>query len=325
MHPGIPVISRGFRLILLAGALAACGEPVGPAELVASLAIAPVLAPGTIPNALSIDNVRIRLFRAAAATVIDTVVVFPADSNRISVVLRVPLKARSERLLLLVELRLGSQAYYSATETVQLFAEAQGPTPTPHPIVNYVGPGASARTLVITPRDTVITFGDSFSFRVSATDAAGGAVSNLLLLWSTFPALPISSSGTLVAPSTRGTAKLRVFTPAGVGDSTTVRFAPAPAALALLNGGGQSGTVGTALGNPFVVQVRGSDGLGVPGVAVHFRAVTAGGAVRDAVVVSDATGLAGTLLTLGNAVGPYVFEASVTGIPVIVVNANATP
>lgn len=325
MHPGIPVISRGLRLVLLAGALAACGEPAGPGELVASLAIAPVMAPGTIPNALSIDNVRLRLFRTAAAKVIDTVVGFPADSNRISVVLRVPLKARSEKLVLVVELRSGSQTYYSATETVALFAEAQGPTPTPHPIVSYVGPGASARTLLITPRDTVITFGDSFTFRVSAADATGGTVSDPLLLWSTLPALPISSTGTLVAPSTRGTVRLRVFTPAGVGDSTPVRFAPPPAALALLNGGGQSARVGTVLPNPFVVQVRGSDGLGVPGVTVHFRAVTAGGAVRDAVVVSDDFGVAGTLLTLGNTVGPYLFEASVTGIPVLVVNANALP
>jgi len=319
------MVSRGLGLVLLAGAVAGCGEPAGPGGLAASLAIAPVLAPGTIPNALSIDNARLRLFRTATEKVVDTVVGFPADSSRISVLLRVPLQARSEKLLLLVELRLGNLSYYSATQTVELFAEAQGPTPTPHLIVSYVGPGATARTLTITPRDTVITFGDSFSFRVAAKDAAGGTVDDLLLLWSTLPALTISASGTLTAPSIRGTGKLRVFTPAGVGDSTTVRFAPAPAVLALLNGGGQSGRVGTGLGNPFVVQVRGSDGLGVPGVVVRFRAVTAGGVVGDAVVVSDDFGVAATTLSLGNVAGTYVFEAAVTGIPVLLLIANATP
>ena len=316
---------RCLKPIVAVLILAGCQEPSAPAALVASLGIAPVLAPGTLSGVVAIDNARLRLFRAGSERVLDTTVVFPADSGSISVVLRVPLKARSERLLLIVELRVATQAYYSASQLVELFAEAEGPTPTPRPVVTYVGPGSTAKQLRIAPRDTILSFGDSFTFRVSASDSVGGTVDTPLLVWSTLPALPISTAGMLLAPSVRGAVKLRVFTPAGVGDSTSVRFAPAPALLVLAAGAGQTAQAGSVLPTPFVVQVRGPDGLGVPGALVRFRALTAGGSVRDATVVSDDNGLAGTPVTLGPVAGIYGFEASLPGLPVVVLTATATP
>lgn len=317
------VTVRTHTTLLLSSALLACYQPSEPGGSVASLAIAPVFAPGTLPAAVAIDNARLRLFRTPTERALDTSVVFPTAATQISVLLRVPLKARSERMLLLAELRLGTQVLYSGSELVELFAEAQGPTPTPRLIVTYVGPGAAVRALHITPRDTVISFGDSFTFRVSGLDDGGAVVSDVVVAWSTTPALAVSSAGSLTAPTARGAVKLRALTPAGVGDSTSVRFAPAPASLALVNGGGQSGSTGSSLGNPFVVQVRGADGLGVPGVPVRFRAITSGASVRDAVVISDDAGFAGTALTLGNVVGVYLFEAAVTGVPVVLVSGTA--
>jgi len=314
---------------LLGSGLAACGDPSPSSEggeLTASFAVAPVLAPGSLSGVVTIDNVRLRVIRPPTEPVIDSVVVFPADSSRITVRIKVPLKARSEKLLLLVDLRVGTQSLFSASELVEVFAEAQGPTPTPHPILIYVGPGSATRTLRIIPRDTILSFGDSFTFRVIALDATGGNVNDLLLIWSIGGgALPISDLGTVVAPPLRATAKVRVFTPAGVGDSTTVRFAPPPALLVPVSGGGQAAPVGTTLGTPFVVQVRGADGLGVPGVAVHFRTLTPGGSVRDATVISDDAGQAATVVSLGNVTGVYLFEASVSGLVPVTIGATALP
>lgn len=314
---------------LLGTGLAACGELAPTTEggvLTASFAVAPVLAPGSVAGPVAIDNVRLRVFRPPAEPVIDSVVVFPADSSRITVKLKVPLKARSEKLLLVVDLRVGTQSLFSASELVEVFAEAQGPTPTPHPILIYVGPGAAARTLRIVPRDTILSFGASFTFRVMALDATGGNVNDLLLIWSIGGGvLPISDAGTVVAPPLRATAKVRVFSPAGIGDSTTVRFVPLPALLVTVSGGGQAAPVGTTLSTPFVVQVRGADGLGVPGVAVHFRTLTPGGSVRDATVISDDAGQAATVASLGSLTGIYMFEASVSGLVSVTIGATALP
>ncbi len=320
-----PLLIAGF----IGAGLSACFDYDTAGErgpLLASFAVAPVLAPGTLSGPAAIDNVRIRVMRPPAEPVLDSTVVFPADSTKLTVRLKVPLKERSEKLLLLVDLRVGTQTLFSASELVEVFAEAQGPTPTPQPVLIYIGPGSTARSIRILPRDTTLSFGDSFTFRVVALDAAGGNVNDLLLIWSLGAAgLAISDAGTIVAPLLRSSAKVRVFTPAGIGDSTSVRFVPRPAVLVPLGGTGQIAPVGSTLGQPFVVQVRGADGLGVPGVAVHFRALTIGGSVQNLTVISDDAGQASTLVTLGNTIGLYLFEASVTGLPVVTITVTATP
>ena len=49
-----------------------------------------------------------------------------------------------------------------------------------------------------------------------------------------------------------------------------------PAGIVLVSGGGQTGRVGALLGQPGVVRVTASDGVGVSGVAVNFAAPTGG-------------------------------------------------
>jgi hypothetical protein len=306
-------------------ALAGCADLVGSGDLTASFSLAPAFAPGTVTGVVSVDNVRLRLLRPVAELALDTTVVFPADSSRLAVRLRVPLRARSEKFLLLVELREGAATLFSATQTVELIAESEGPTPTPQPVLVYVGPGAAARALRIEPRDTVLTFGASFQFRVSGTDASGTPVNDLRVIWNAPQTVSLSTDGTLLAPGARGIIKLRAFTPSGVGDSTSVRFAPAPASLVLQGGGGQNATAGSTLPVAFAVQVRGADGLGVPGVVVHFRSLTLGAAVGTASMVTGDNGSATTTLTLGILAGVYSFEAAVSGLPVVVVNALAVP
>ena len=283
-------------VLLATAVLAACQDVTGPdSQQYASLAIAPVIAPGPRPpDLLPIDNVRIRVTRPSGELVQETVVPFPADSSRISVRLRVPLRGRSERLRVTVELRAALVVLYSGSADVEVWAEGQGPVATSQPSLSYVGPGFQIARIQIAPRDTVLSFGDLLTLRVSAFDAGGNPLPDPAVTWSMTPALtPISAAGQLTAPLVYGTVTVRAVTTSGVGDSTRLRFVPRPTALTILSGNAQQGALGSQLGAPLAVVVKAADGLGVAGVQVRFRSIS-GGSVRDAQVTTDDSGRAET-------------------------------
>src|SRR3989442_1127374 len=136
--------------------------------------------------------------------------------------------------------------------------------------------------------DTVLTFGDSLRFHVTARDLAGAPVSLFYVLWgaSDSTALRMTPSGLASAPGARATLWVRARTPTGVGDSTPVTVVPVPTLLSLVSGLAQSAIVGTLLTQPLRVRLTAADGLGVKGVPVRFRASgAAGGGVADSVAV----------------------------------------
>lgn len=104
-----------------------------------------------------------------------------------------------------------------------------------------------------------------------------------------------------------------------------------PTTLSLTSGNNQSGTVGTALGSPFVVTVTDAGGNPVSGVSVTFAINSVpGGATGQSLSTTGTTtaanGQASTKLTLGNAIGAYTVTATsagLTGSPVTF-TANAT-
>src|ERR1041385_3088141 len=313
-------------VVLAAAVLAACQDVTGPdSPQYASLSIAPVIAPGPRPaDILPIDNVRIRVTRGSGDLVQETVVPFPADSSRLSVRLRVPLKGKSEGLPAPVELRAALVVLYSGAAEVEVWAEGQGPVATSQPSLSYVGPGGQIARIQIAPRDTVLSFGDLLTLRVSAFDAGGNALPDPAVVWSMTPALtPISVAGVLTAPLVRGNVMVHAVTTSGIGDSTRLGFVPRPTALTILSGNAQQGAIGSVLGAPLAVVVKAADGLGVAGVPVRFRAISAGGSVRDAQVTTDDNGRAETVATLGSAVGAYTYEAAVTGLTAVTFTENA--
>src|SRR5262249_33998876 len=77
-----------------------------------------------------------------------------------------------------------------------------------------------------------------------------------------------------------------------------------PAAqLTILSGNNQSGAVGTALPAPLRVVVRDANGNGVMGISVSFAVASGGGTLSSAATLSDASGIAQTVLTLGTTPG----------------------
>jgi hypothetical protein len=73
--------------------------------------------------------------------------------------------------------------------------------------------------------------------------------------------------------------------------------------LAIISGNNQSGTVHSALANPFVVELSDAYGNLLSGVIVNFAVATGGGSVSPDARTTDANGRSWTTLTLGNTAG----------------------
>src|SRR3989442_8074999 len=315
--------SPGLALLLV---LAAChDDPAGPRRGgPAYLAVQPVFGSAVelASFGLIADTVRLDVVRPPADTLRTLTVFFDPDSSQIRLGANVALRVPVETLAVHLELRGGGFALFSGTAPVEVRAGQPG---TPHEILlAYTGPGSNVASVTIAPRDTVLTFGGSLRFHVTARDLAGAPVSLFYVLWgaSDSSALRMTPSGLASAPGARATLWVRARTPTGVGDSTPVTVVPVPTLLSLVSGIAQSAIVGTALTQPLRVRVTATDGLGVKGVPVRFRALGAGG-VADSVVVSDTGGYAQTRATLGSIAGPQSFEARVGALPAVSFGATA--
>jgi len=97
------------------------------------------------------------------------------------------------------------------------------------------------------------------------------------------------------------------------------------AALAVVEGDGQTTTIGTAVATPPGVKVTDAFGNPVSGVAVTFTVVAGGGTVTGGTAVSGATGIARVQgWTLGFALGAQTLSASRPGITAVTVTATGT-
>lgn len=321
-----------WRVALVAGWLGAagCGDGggTGPLGRQATLAIQTSFAPDINFQAftnLVVDRVRFRLVRLPLEMLVDTVIAFPADSNRIALRVAVPLRATTEQLDATLDLFDGDLLLFRGTQRIEV-AEGINVFPVEAIPVEFVGPGQDITDLLILPRDTVLSLGSGFGFSVIASRNGILVDPPVYLSWeSSNPLLaPVSLIGEVEAPTRRGSVLLRVTTPSGARDSTVVSFAPAPTNLTVLSNSGQSAQVGTVLPEDFTVQVLAGDDLGVQGVRVNFFAPSGGDVDRE-VVITGPGGIARTGGRLGPMVGNQVFTAEVAGLPPARLTISALP
>lgn len=92
----------------------------------------------------------------------------------------------------------------------------------------------------------------------------------------------------------------------------------APASLLAVSGTGQTGSAGQPLPSPFVVKVTNAAGSGIANVPVIFAVTGGGGALSAATVLTNADGLASTVLTLGAGANTVTaVSGTLLGSPVI--------
>jgi hypothetical protein len=103
-----------------------------------------------------------------------------------------------------------------------------------------------------------------------------------------------------------------------------------PKLIASISGNNQSGNINTSLTQPFIVKVTDQNGNPVQWVSVIFDISeypqgATGQSLSNTSTITDSSGLASTVLTLGNKVGTYKVTASSTGLQgsPVVFTANA--
>jgi len=167
--------------------------------------------------------------------------------------------------------------------------------------------------VIVTPsQDTLTVTGGSVRFSARVLDKKGKALTGLPITWTSSQPL-VAEMGemglaTAVAP---GVTQIRA-TASGVVGQATLTVALQPAHAESMSGDGQTGIVGSVLGELLQVQV--TDGAGVPisGVSVTFTVLQGGGFVFPSFPWTGAEGTVSVQWTLGSdPKEPQRVEASV--------------
>src|SRR5690348_9807569 len=105
---------------------------------------------------------------------------------------------------------------------------------------------------------------------------------------------------------------------------TATATAGNPTQMAKSAGDSQAGVISSALPNPHAVVVKDAHGNAVGSFKVRWVAGTGGGSVSDTAPVTNASGIASTIRTLGSTLGTQTDTASatLTGSPVIFVSTG---
>ena len=333
---------RRAGFIALAAAATTCtdsGNPTKPqASAPARLSVSPrfsadaaraysALAAGGI----EVTEVRVHL-TATDGSARDTVINFPPTVSQLLVEIPVAGGQDGQPFTVLLELRNDAHTVlFSGTQTVVAHsAQFSGGTP-PVIVVQYTGPGKGTTAVALAPANPTTATAATIPFTAAGVDAAGHAVTDLLVFWTSSDATvaTVASTGdatALVTPlGKRGVATITATTPLGVIGTSRVTFVPPPAKVVIVSGGGQTGVAGSVLPLPLVVEVQASDNLPVPGAAVAFSAITAGSTVQQIIAITDASGRASTFLTLGRTAGVYQFDATSGALAPVNATATATP
>src|SRR5262245_43654729 len=149
--------------VLLAVGLTTCTDaPTAQRRARAQFAIGVQMTPeaqqiaSSLPEfGMAIDRVHIVVTRPPSKVVKDTLIPFPAGQNELSITLSVELDEPEETLTVRVELLEGSLALFGGSKDV--VARDGQSTAATEVQLSYIGPGASARTLQVTPPTGVIS------------------------------------------------------------------------------------------------------------------------------------------------------------------------
>ena len=324
--------SRVVSTLLVAVGVVTCSEsPTNVHRGAASLALVPQFSAqaqaiyrSLSAFAVTLDNVHIVVRGApvgdAPGPVLkDTLVAFPATADQIAIELELQITGSEQTVVATVDLQSGSIIYFEGTQ--ELVARVGDTVTQGEPIaMSYVGPGAAATTMTISPiipsQPVTLAPLSAVTFQAQAQDQLEHVVSGLPVTWRTLdPTIAtVSAEGVVTATSKAGSTTLIATGLNGVSAQTTIDVAPATQ-LVGIGGNNQTGTVGSQLALKMTVQAIAANGHFVSGATVTFAAANGLGTVSQSTVATDLTGLATTTLTLGQAIGTYTFTATVVGAP----------
>ena len=169
-----------------------------------------------------------------------------------------------------------------------------------------------ATAIALSPESaTLSSLGETATFTATITDQYGAAFPGTVTWSSSDPdVFSASAFGTVTAVANGSgtlTATFEAFSA-----TAQVAVQQAPAAVAVVLGGGQEGTAGAALPESVVVRVDDEGGSPVADVPVTFAAGEGHGSAEPDMVVTNPVGEAATAWTLGDTAGVQSLMASVS-------------
>ena len=304
----------------------------------ARLAIAPTFSAAAAKayaslsaNGADITNIHIVLTDLAGKVTLDTVVAFPVGTDTIAVVLPVNIQGREEQFDAQIDLRDASNVVqFAITQRLTARSASLPPVQQTPLVLQYVGPGATAKTIAVSPGDATLLPKATMSLIATAADASGISVPDLAIVWTSSDTTIVSitqtgaASAVATAVGPRGVATITAKTLSGVTGTAKMTVVPQAAALSVVGGNSQTGAALDTLPTPFTVELRGTDGGVMSGVLVTFSAVTAGGNVVTANTSTDALGRASSRIVLGRDPGTYSYQALVGSLAAVTVSETAT-
>jgi hypothetical protein len=182
----------------------------------------------------------------------------------------------------------------------------------------YVGTGATASSVTVTPGTVSLALGGTTTFTAHALSASGAELPGTPVQWTSLdPSIatfPDAASGRVVAGAAPGTAHIRATLLTGRTANATLVVQPSATSIAVQSGNGQSGLPGTAAAAPLVVIARAADGSGIAGVNVTFAIQSGGGSLSATQRTTGSDGSASVNFTFGPNPGPVVITASSAGL-----------
>ena len=174
-------------------------------------------------------------------------------------------------------------------------------------------PGVPA-SVAVAPDSAVLTYlGETAQFTARVTDGTGASVGGVVRWESTDRAVVTVDGSGLVTARGNGTAEVRASA-GGASDAAPVRVEQRVATLRVF-GDGQSALAGLSLPSMVGVAVFDAGDRPVVGTVVRFAVTSGGGTVEPDSAVSDGSGVASALWTLGVAPGEQRLVASVPDGP----------
>lgn len=203
------------------------------------------------------------------------------------------------------------------TPTISFTETAAAGAPASMAVISGGGQTGTAGTTL--PAPIVVGVKDSFGNNISGTSVTfsdGGA-------GGTFSANPVTTNSS-------GQASVNYTLPGTTGETITitasdgsvnVQFSEKTAtgsasSIGIASGGGQTGTVGTALANPIIASVKDSNGNPVSGVSVTFSDGGVGGTFSANPVVTNSLGQASVTYTLPTTAQTITMTASTSSLSV---------
>jgi hypothetical protein len=293
----------------------------GPTDIKITTLNVAALAPRAGGVRVPVESLEIRLQRPADESfTLDSVfplALDPATGDSAVVKLNVVLRQNPEDFLLSIRAFGGGITWYTGSSPIRI---AAGRVATAAAlVVQYVGPGANAATIVIAPRDTTVIGGVPFPLRAVVYDSGGNSIKGVPVGYrpsdtaQATVAYPTPYIAIFTAKATvRDSVWVVAETPTHVKDSTRVHIVPPATALLKKSGDGQTSIVNAPLPAPFIVRVLDALNGGFKGDTVRWT-VTAGGALSALFSVSDDTGYAVVTVT-PTAPVPLTVQATVPGL-----------